>query len=111
MLFDIFHLTFMFNIYVVTTMLITLAEDHLKRLTREIVTIKYDMKQVLNLLDILVEKSNKSTGTQECGNTKLSLEDAENRFPLQTVAQLAEVEDILKTKDSQHNAEIVRLCI
>ncbi|XP_070155684.1 uncharacterized protein PF3D7_1120600-like [Polyergus mexicanus] len=74
----------------------SLQVDHLKRLTREIVTIKYDMRQALSLLDILVERTNKST---EYANTKFSFGDAENRFPLQTVAQLAEVEEILKVSD------------
>ncbi|KAM0727556.1 hypothetical protein ACS0PU_005805 [Formica fusca] len=81
----------------------TAIVDYLKRLTREIVTIKYDMRQALSLLDILVEKINKST---ECASTKFSFGDAENRFPLQTIAQLAEVEEILKVSDSQHNTEI-----
>ncbi|XP_070167966.1 uncharacterized protein [Polyergus mexicanus] len=81
----------------------TAIVDHFKRLTREIVTIKYDMRQALSLLDILVERTNKST---ECASTKFSFGDAENRFPLQTVAQLAEVEEILKVSDSQHNTEI-----
>lgn len=79
------------------------AVDHLKRLTREIATIKYDMRQALSLLDILIERSNKST---ECAN-KFSFEDAENRFPLKTKAQLAEVEQILKTSNSQDSMEIV----
>ncbi|KMQ84309.1 sh3 and multiple ankyrin repeat domains protein 1, partial [Lasius niger] len=77
--------------------------DHLKRLTREIATIKYDMRQALSLLDILVEKRNKST---ECVNTKISFEGAESRFPLETKAQLAEVEEILKTSNSQDSTEI-----
>ena len=78
--------------------------DHLKRLTREIATIKYDMRQALTLLDILVEKTNKST---ECASMKFSFEGVDNRFPLQTIAQLAEVEEILKASNSQHNTEIV----
>lgn len=77
--------------------------DHLKKLTREIATIKYDVRQALSLLDILVEKSNKSA---ECASTKFSLEGAENRFPLQNTAQLTEVEEILKASDSQQNIEI-----
>jgi len=83
-------------------MLFTL--DHLKRLTREIATIKYDMRQALSLLDILVDKSNKST---ECANTRFSYEGAENRFPLETRAQLVEIEEILKTTNSQESTEIV----
>lgn len=67
-------------------------------------TIKYDMRQVLNLLDILVKKSNRST---ECESTNLSFEDVENRFPLQTVSQLNEIEELLKARESQHNTEIV----
>ncbi|XP_029168722.1 uncharacterized protein LOC114938801 [Nylanderia fulva] len=77
--------------------------DHLKRLTREIATVKYDMRQALSLLDILVDKSNRST---ECENTRFSYEGAENRFPLETRAQLTEIEEILKTANSQENTEI-----
>jgi len=77
--------------------------NHLKRLTREITTIKYDMRQTLTLLDILVKRTNERT---EARNTTFSFEGAENRFPLQTAAQLAEIEEILKHRDSQHNAAI-----
>ncbi|XP_029171606.1 uncharacterized protein LOC114940968 [Nylanderia fulva] len=77
--------------------------DHLKRLTREIATVKYDMRQALSLLDILVDKSNRST---ECENTRFSYKGAENRFPLETRAQLTEIEEILKTANSQENTEI-----
>ncbi|XP_029176094.1 uncharacterized protein LOC114944368 [Nylanderia fulva] len=77
--------------------------DHLKRLTREIATVKYDMRQALSLLDILVDKSNRST---ECENTRFSYEGAKSRFPLETRAQLTEIEEILKTANSQENTEI-----
>lgn len=80
--------------------------DHLKRLTREIATVKYDMRQTLTLLDILVKRTNTEP---EAKNTEISFEGAEDRFPLQTAEQLMEVEEILKHRDSQHNAAIVSL--
>ncbi|XP_029157237.1 uncharacterized protein LOC114940028 [Nylanderia fulva] len=76
--------------------------DHLKKLTREVASVKYDVRQILTLVDI-VDKINKDT---ECERTQISFEGAENRFPLQTVVQLAEVEEILKASNSQHNTEI-----
>ncbi|XP_039311091.1 eukaryotic translation initiation factor 5B-like [Solenopsis invicta] len=78
--------------------------DHLKRLTREIATIKYDMRQTLSLLDILVKRTNSET---EAKNTEISFESVEDRFPLQTAEQLMEVEEILKLHNSQDNAAIV----
>ena len=84
-------------------MLFIFTVDHLKRLTREIATIKYDMWQTLTKLDILVKRSNTET---EVKNTEISFESAEDRFPLQTAEQLMEVEEILKHRDSQ-NAAIV----
>lgn len=81
--------------------------DYLKRITREIATIKYDMRQALILLDILVEKTNNDS--TECRGTKFSFENTEDQFSLQTVAQLAEVEEILKTADSQHNTYSVHI--
>ncbi|XP_011862636.1 PREDICTED: uncharacterized protein LOC105559149 [Vollenhovia emeryi] len=39
-------------------------------------------------------------------NTEISFESVETRFPLQTVEELMEVEEILKHHDSQHNAAI-----
>ncbi|XP_011688387.1 PREDICTED: uncharacterized protein LOC105450302 [Wasmannia auropunctata] len=77
--------------------------EHLKRLTREIATVKYDIRQSLTLLDILVKRTNTET---EVRNTAISFEGAEDRFPLQTAEQLMEVEEILKHRDSQHNAAI-----
>ncbi|XP_029155691.1 uncharacterized protein LOC114932125 [Nylanderia fulva] len=77
--------------------------DHLKKLTREVASVKYDVRQILTLVDIIVDKINKDT---ECERTQISFEGAENRFPLQTVVQLAEVEEILKASNSQHNTEI-----
>ena len=84
-------------------MLFIFTVDHLKSLTREIATIKYDMWQTLTKLDILVKRSNTET---EVKNTEISFESAEDRFPLQTAEQLMEVEEILKHRDSQ-NAAIV----
>lgn len=84
-------------------MLFIFTVDHLKRLTREIATIKYDMRQTLTMLDILVKRANTET---EAKNTEISFESAEDRFPLQTAEQLMEVEEILKHRDSQ-NAAIV----
>lgn len=78
--------------------------DHLKRLTREIATVKYDMRHTLTLLDILVKRTNTEA---EAKNTEISFEGAEDRFPLQTAEQL--MEEILKHRDSQHNAAIVSL--
>ncbi|XP_039304092.1 uncharacterized protein LOC105204900 isoform X2 [Solenopsis invicta] len=77
--------------------------DYLKRLTREIVTIKYDMWQTFSLLDILVKRTNSET---EAKNTEISFESVEDRFPLQTAEQLMEVEEILKLHNSQDNAAI-----
>lgn len=71
--------------------------DHLKRLTREIATIKYDVRQILTFLDILV----KANAKMEARNTTFLFEDAGNLFPLQTVLQLTEVETILKDRNSQ----------
>lgn len=42
-------------------MLFIFTVDYLKRLTREITIIKYDMRQALSLLDILVKKTNTET--------------------------------------------------
>ncbi|XP_011858820.1 PREDICTED: uncharacterized protein LOC105556346 [Vollenhovia emeryi] len=78
--------------------------DHLKRLTREIATIKYDMRQTLTLLDILVKKIIMETEVDK--NTEISFDSVETRFPLQTVKELMEMEEILKHYDSQHNAAI-----
>lgn len=86
-------------------MLFIFTVDYLKRLTREITIIKYDMRQALSLLDILVKKTN--TETEANKNTEISFEDVETRFPLETKEQLMEVEEILKHRDSQHNAAIV----
>jgi len=85
-------------------MLFIFTVDHLKRLTREVSIIKYDMRQTLTLLDILIKRTNMET---EAKNTEISFEGIENRFPLQTAEQLMEVEEILKHHDSQHNAAIV----
>jgi len=85
-------------------MLFIFTVDHLKRLTREVSIIKYDMKQTLTLLDILIKRTNTETETK---NIEISFEGIENRFPLQTAEQLMEVEEILKHHDSQHNAAIV----
>lgn len=79
--------------------------DYLKRLTREIAFIKYDMRQSLSLLDILVKKTNMETEANK--NTEISFEDVETRFPLETTEQLIEVEEILKHRDSQHNVALV----
>ncbi|XP_025159893.1 uncharacterized protein LOC112589724 [Harpegnathos saltator] len=46
--------------------------DHLKRLTRDIATIKYDIRQNLTLLDILV----KANAKMEAQNTTFPFEDA-----------------------------------
>lgn len=78
--------------------------NHLKRLTREITIVKYDIRQTLTLLDILVKRTNTEAKAQ---NTESSFEDAEDRFPLQTAEQLKEVEEILKHRDSQQSAVIV----
>jgi len=85
-------------------MLFIFTVDHLKRLTREVSIIKYDMRQTLTLLDILIKRTNTET---EARNIEISFEGIENRFPLQTVEQLMDVEEILKHHDSQHNAAIV----
>jgi len=85
-------------------MLFIFTVDHLKRLTREVSIIKYDMRQTLTLLDILIKRTNTET---EARNIEISFEGIENRFPLQTAEQLMEVEEILKHHDSQHNAAIV----
>jgi len=85
-------------------MLFIFTVDHLKRLTREVSIIKYDMRQTLTLLDILIKRTSMET---EAKNTEISFEGIENRFPLQTAEQLMEVEEILKHHDSQHNAAIV----
>ena len=87
-------------------MLFIFTVDHLKRLTREIATIKYDMRQTLTMLDILVKRANTETEAKNFERTEISFESAEDRFPLQTAEQLMEVEKILKHRDSQ-NAAIV----
>lgn len=80
--------------------------DHLKRLTREMITIKYDMRQALSLLDVLVRETTERTPK----NTDTDIfKDIEYLFPLQTNIQLNEVEEIL-TQDSQH-ANIIVSCI
>ena len=85
-------------------MVFILTVDHLKRLTREIATIKYDMRQALSLLDILVKRTNSET---EVKNTEVSLESVEDRFPLQTAEQLMDVEEILNMHNSPDIAAIV----
>jgi len=85
-------------------MLFIFTVDHLKRLTREVSILKYEMRQTLTLLDILIKRTNTET---EARNIEISFEGIENRFPLQTVEQLMDVEEILKHHDSQHNAAIV----
>jgi len=85
-------------------MLFIFTVDYLKRLTREVSILKYDMRQTLTLLDILIKRTNTET---EARNIEISFEGIENRFPLQTVEQLMDVEEILKHHDSQHNAAIV----
>jgi len=66
-------------------MLFIFTVDHLKRLTREVSIIKYDMRQTLTLLDILIKRTNTET---EAKNIEISFEGIENRFPLQTTEQL-----------------------
>jgi len=52
-------------------MLFIFTVDHFKRLTRKIATIKYDMRQTLILLDILVKRTNTK---REAKNMENSLE-------------------------------------
>jgi len=61
-------------------MLFIFTVDYLKRLTREVSIIKYDMSQMLTLLYILIKRTNMET---EANNIEISFEGIENRFPLQ----------------------------
>ncbi|XP_071574411.1 uncharacterized protein [Temnothorax nylanderi] len=79
------------------------VESHLKRLTREITVIKYDIRQGNALLDILVKRTNEEKILQ---NPTCSFEDIEDLFPMKTTFQVMEVEEILNDPNSQRAKSI-----
>ncbi|XP_025156074.1 uncharacterized protein LOC112588926 [Harpegnathos saltator] len=80
------------------------AMDHIKKLSREITIIKYDVRHALGLLDILVRNSKEEKKTQ---NPQCSMEEVEKLFPLKTKMQLMDIEEILK--ENATDAEAIKL--
>lgn len=78
--------------------------NQLKKLTREVTVIKYDIRQALTSIDILVQKANDETRYRITDN---SLEEVENLFPLKTTIALIEMEETLSNKDSELAKKIV----
>jgi len=64
---------------------------------------KYDVKQALDLLDILIKRCEEEKRAQ---NPKCSFEEVDKLFPLQTKSQVTDVKKILK-ENSQDSEAIV----
>jgi len=63
---------------------------------------KYDVRQALALLDILVKRCEEEKRAQ---NPKCSFEEVEKLFPLQTKSQITNVEKTLK--ENSQDAEAI----
>jgi len=75
-------------------------EQHLAILI--LTVMKYNVRQALALLDILVKRCKEEKSTQ---NPKYFFEEVEKLFPLQTKFQITDVEKI--SKENSQEAEVI----